>query len=168
VERAGAVKHFVAITVVLISCGCAARLGRLDDRRSARVTSETKRLAKIKDPVEKTQHYIRISQLLIDSIADAARENNFETMSMLLDKYMEVVRSAEETLVSSGRDPAEQPEGFTDLELALREETRRLHDITRSLRVGDRPSIEVASGATASIREELLRLIFPQAVAAPD
>ena len=158
-------KNFVAITVVLISCGCAARLGRLDDRRSAKITSETKRLAQIKDPIEKTQHYIRISQLLIDSITDAARENNFEAMTMLLDEYLEVVRSAEEALVSSGHDPTEEPEGFTDLELALREEGRRLRDITRSLRVDDRPSIEVASGATASIREELLRLIFPQAAA---
>ena len=129
------------------------------------LTNETRRLAKIKDPVERIQHYIRISQLLIDSVADAARDNNFETMTMLLDEYLEVVRSAEETLVSSGRDPAEQPEGFTDLELALREEGRRLQDITRSLRVDDRPSIEVASGATASIREELLRLIFPQGAA---
>jgi hypothetical protein len=162
------VKHFVAITVVLISCGCAVRLGRLDDRRSARVTSETRRLAEIKDPVERTQHYIRIAQLLIDSVADAARVDNFEVMGPLLKEYKDVIRSAHETLVNSSRDPTEEPEGFTDLELALREEARRLQDITRSLRVDDRPSIECALATAVSIREELLRLIFPQTAAAPD
>jgi len=163
------VKHFVAITIVLIACGCAARLGRpTEERRSNRLASERKRLAEIKDPVERTQHYIRITQLLIDSVADAARESNFETMGMLLDEYMEAVRSAQTTMVNSGRDPTVEPAGFTDLELALREEARRLQDISRSLRVDDRPSIELTWGSTVSIREGLLRLIFPQAAASPD
>ena len=159
-------KYFVAVTVVLISCSCAARLGRVNDRRSAQLTSETRRLAGIKDPLDRIQHYIRISQLLIGSVGEAARENNYEMMGTLLDEYVEVLRSAEETLVHSGHDPAEEPEGFTDLELALREEARRLQDITRSLRVDDRPSVEVALDTAVSIREELLRLIFPQAAAA--
>jgi hypothetical protein len=106
--------------------------------------------------------------LLVDCVGDAAREDNFEAMGTLLGEYTETLRSAQESLVKSGRDPTQEPEGFTDLELALREEARYLQDISRSLRVDDRQPIKLALDTAVSIREDLLRLIFPQAAAAPD
>jgi hypothetical protein len=106
--------------------------------------------------------------LLIESVGNAAREDNFEVMGSLLNEYRETVRSAQETILKSGRDPAQEAEGFTDLELALREEARYLQDISRSLRVDDRPTIQSALDTAVSIREDLLRLIFPQTATAPE
>jgi hypothetical protein len=122
----------------------------------------------IKDPVQRTLAYIRIARLLIDSVQGAAQGDNFERMDSLLTDYSVTIRSAQQTIVQSGLDPAQEPEGFTDLELALREEARRLLDISRSLRVDDRKPVELALGTAVSIREALLRLIFPQTTAAPD
>jgi hypothetical protein len=159
------VRQVIVLSVLLISCGCAARLSRLNDKQvSERLRTENKRVSRIQDPVARTLAYIKIADLLVDSVAKAAHKEDMETVESLLYEYTKAIQSAQKTIVSSGHDPAEEPEGFTDLELRLREETRRLHDISRSLTLADRKPVDLALGKAVSIREELLRLIFPQTV----
>ncbi len=163
-------KRLSTICMIFFTFGCAARLGRLNPNvRTERLLAvENRRLSYMKDPVERTLIYIRIAQLIIDSVQDAAHSDDFERMGSLLTDYSSTIRSAQQMMLHSGRNPAEAPEGFTNLELALREEARRLQDISRSLRVDDRHPVELALGTAVSIREGLLRLIFPQTAAVPD
>jgi hypothetical protein len=158
-------KLFLLITLCFgfISSGCAARLGRLSDaQKSERLATEKGRLSDIKDPVERTKSYITISRFLLDFIAGAARDHDVEALGSLADQYTSAIRSARDTIVGSDRDATRKPAGYKDLELTLRQQSRRLEDISRSLSFDERAPITRARETADSIREELLRLLFPQ------
>lgn len=156
---------FLLITLFfgLISSGCAPRLGRLSDaQKSERLAIEKGKLADIKDPVERTKSYITISGFLLDFIAGAARDHDVEAIGSLADQYTSAIRSARDTIVGSDRDATQRPAGYKDLELALRQQSRRLDDISSSLSLDERAPITRARETVDSIQEELLRLLFPQ------
>jgi len=89
-----------------LSSSCAARWGRLNDaKRVDLVATQQRRVANATDPVERTQTYIRISQLLIDLIDSAAHEGDLDAMGPLLDQYAGAIQSARDTIVNSDRDP---------------------------------------------------------------
>ena len=162
-------RRVIVFGLVLISCGgCAARLGKWHNAATNdRLAVEWRRLEANKDPVRRTLTYIKIAQLLIGAIGRAASRDDLEQMRILLHEYAIVVQSAQDTMVNSGRDPAQQPEGFTDLEVVLREHTRYLEDIRRSLSMAEREPIDSTVATAVSVRKELLVLIFSQPEPSP-
>jgi hypothetical protein len=158
----------IALSVPLALSGCAARLGRLNDnQRAERLARERGRLTELKDPVQRTKSYIVISTLLLDFITGAARDHQMDVMGTLLEQYTTAIRSARDTIVNSDRDATRNPSGYKDLELALRQHARRLDDIGRTLSLDDRAGVEAARNVTATIRGELIKLIFPQSKVSP-
>jgi hypothetical protein len=156
------------LSVLLALCGCAARLGRLNDNQKAeRMAVERGRLTELKDPVQRTKSYITISTLLLDFIAGAARDHQTDVMESLLDQYTTAIRSARDAIVNSDRDPSRNPSGYKDLELALRQQERRLEDIGRTLTLDERTGVEDAQNVAKTIRADLIRLIFPQSKVSP-
>jgi len=163
-------KAFLVITlsIPLVLSGCAARLGRLNDnQRAERLAIERGRLTELKDPIQRTKSYIIISTLLLDFITGAAHDHQADVMRPLLDQYTMAIRSARDTIVNSDRDPTRNPAGYKDLELALRQQTRRLDDVGRTLTLDERAELEVARSVATMIRTELIRLIFPQSKVSP-
>jgi hypothetical protein len=90
-----------------------------------------------------------------------------DVMGTLLEQYTTAIRSARDTIVNSDRDATRNPSGYKDLELALRQHARRLDDIGRTLSLDDRAGVEAARNVTATIRGELIKLIFPQSKVSP-
>jgi hypothetical protein len=158
----------IALSFPLVLSGCAARLGRLNDnQRAERLARERGRLSELKDPVQRTKSYIVISTLLLDFITGATRDHQTDVMGPLLEQYTTAIRSARDTIVNSDRDPTRNPAGYRDLELALRQHARRLDDIGRTLSLDDRAGVEAARNVATTIREELIKLIFPQPKVSP-
>ena len=150
------------LSIALIGSGCAVRLGRMSDsQRSERLAIERGRLADLKNPVERTRTYIRIARLLLDFVAGAARDHDAEAMVSLVDQYASAIQSARDSIVHSDRDATRNAAGFKDLEEALRQDIRRLQDVNAGLTVDERPPVAHALEVANSIREELLRLLFP-------
>jgi hypothetical protein len=150
-----------ALSIVVIAPGCAVRLGRMsDNQRSERLAIERGKLAELKNPVERTRSYIRIARLLLDFVAGAARDHDTEAMVSLVDQYTSAIQSARDSIVNTDRDAARNAAGFKDLEVALRQDIRRLQDVNAGLTVDERRPVAHALEVTNSIREELLRLLF--------
>jgi hypothetical protein len=151
-----------ACAAFLIS-GCAVRLAKMTDVQKAELlATERGRLSDIQDPVARTKTYITISRILLDFVAGAARDGDAAELNSLLNQYVSAIRDARDTMVNSDRDPLRRPGGYKDLEIILREHTRRLRDIANSLTFDERRPIEVALEEADAIRQEMLRLLFPQ------
>jgi hypothetical protein len=131
-------------------------------KRAELLATERGRLSELTDPVERTKAYILISDILVSFAADAVKDGTIEELSILMDQYVGAIQSARDTMVTSRRDPERRPQGYRDLELALRGHTRLLRDIGTQLLVDQREPLDRAATTASSIREELLQLLFPQ------
>ncbi len=151
----------VALNLQLLLSGCAARLGKRTDSQTAeRLASEKGRLSALKDPIERTKSYIKISQFLLLFIGGAARDHDTDALAPLLNEYTTAVQSARDAIMNSDRDPTRRPAGFKDVEIAL-PQLRSLRDIAGMLSFDERAPVERAIDIVTSVREELLRLLFP-------
>jgi hypothetical protein len=99
--------------------------------------------------------------LLLDFVTGAGRDHDTEAMVSLVDQYTTAIQSARDSIVHSNRNATRNTAGFKDLEVALRQDIRRLQDVNAALTVDERPPVAHALEVANSIREELLRLIFP-------
>jgi len=64
-------------------------------------------------------------------------------------------------LQDSGRKASKQPEGFRELEIALRENVRLLQDLGRTVSYFDRPPLVNAAQELEQMRYEVLHALFP-------
>jgi hypothetical protein len=156
------VSLILTLLLVFVVSGFAAGLGQKEVNRSAeRLEAERRRLNALKDPVGRVKSYVKISNLLLDVATSVKREDGAE-LGPLVDQYVTAIQSARDTIVNSGRDPTRKPAGYKELEIALRQHTRQLQDIGRMLTIDERKPVEHALSVATSIREELIRLLFPQ------
>jgi hypothetical protein len=154
--------HLVLFFCLFLISGCAARLAEMTaDQRSQRLVLERGRLPQLTDPVAKTKSYIRISEILLTFTADAIRSGMTGEVPSLMEQYITAVRSARDTMVESKRDAERRPGGYKELEIAVRGQLRALQDMNRQLPVEERKEIEDAIQAATSVRDEILRLLFP-------
>jgi hypothetical protein len=130
--------------------------------RAELLATERGRLSELTDPVERTKAYILISDILVSFASDAVKDGTIEELGVLMDQYVAAIQSGRDTMVAARRDPERRPQGYRDLELALRRHTRLLRDIGTLLLVDQREPLERAATTAASIRDELLQLLFPQ------
>jgi hypothetical protein len=158
-------KHRFLATVccLILLAGCGGRLTKMSaTKRAERMATERGRLSELTDPVERTKSYIVISDVLLSFASDAVRDGTIEELGVLMDQYVTAIRAARDTMTASKRDPERKPQGYRDLELALRGQTRSLRDLGGQLLVDQRESLDRAAATASSIREELLQLLFPQ------
>jgi hypothetical protein len=141
--------------------GCAMRGGggASANRRGERLAIERGRLSELTDPIARTKSYIVISDLLLSFAADAAREQAHDDFRDLLLEYGRTIKTARETIVNSERRPGRQPEGYTDLEGALRRQVQTLQGLRRNVNPGDEEPLDQAIQVASSIREEITNML---------
>ena len=138
--------------------GCAMRGGRASaNQRGERLAIERGRLSELADPVARTKSYIVISDLLLSFAADAAREQAYDFRVLL--EYGRTIRTARETIVNSERRLDRLPQGYTDLEGALRRQVRTLQDFRRNVDPRDEEPLDQAIQVASSIREEMTNML---------
>jgi hypothetical protein len=113
------------------------------------------------NPVRKAKYEIRLGRLELLKSVEAYDKGRLEECLGLLDIYVEHMKSSWATLRSSGRQALRQPQGFKELEIALREDDRRLEDLKHRFPYADRGAVEKAQREVAQIRSEVFRALLP-------
>jgi hypothetical protein len=131
------------------------------ENRALELQRERERLEKEKDPVDRAKIGIKISDLLLDNVADSLRVGNFSEMEQDLSAYTAAIENAHQALASSGRDAQKKSGGFKDLEIALRKQVRKFDDYARMLTTDRREPLEKAKKLATGIRDKLLKALFP-------
>ncbi len=119
------------------------------------------RLQQEKNPVKKAKYDIRLGRLKLLKAIEAYGKGEVEQGQQLLGAYLDRVRDSWETLRNSGRKAERQPQGFKELDIALREDTRLLEDLKHRVAFAEREPVENAALEADRIRGEVLRALFP-------
>jgi hypothetical protein len=152
-------KRIVFSLLVLLLAGAPGYAS--SDERARELLKERERFDKTKDPVDKAKIGIRITDLLLEEIADAVKDKNFTELDADLNAYTSTIETAHEVLASSGRDAQKKSGGFRDLEIALRKQVRKFDDYAKMLTVDRREPLEKAKKLATGIRDKLLKALFP-------
>jgi hypothetical protein len=156
-------KRIVCSLLILLLAGATslASPSASNDERAKELQKERERFDREKDPVDKAKIGIRISDLLLEDIAEAVKDKNFNELNTDVMAYTSTIETAHQTLVESGRDAQKKSGGFRDLEIALRKQTLRLSDYARMLTIDRREPLEQAKKLADAIRSKLLKALFP-------
>jgi hypothetical protein len=155
-------KHAVIFPLVLFFIGASADVAlSLTDDRAKQLERERQKFAREDDPVSRAKIGIKISDLLLDDVAQAVKAGNFEEMEQQLIVYTDTISAAHETLAESGRNAAKKSGGFKELEIALRKHARKFEDFARVLNIQRRLPLEKAKDFANTVREKLLKALFP-------
>jgi hypothetical protein len=132
-----------------------------NDDRAKELQKEREKLHRETDPVDRAKISIKISDLLLEDIADAVKAGNISEMQEQLTAYSTTIEGAHQTLVESGRNAQKKSGGFKELEIALRKQTRKFDDYARMPTIDRREPIEAAKKLAAGVRDKLLKALFP-------
>ena len=122
-----------------------------------------RRIARATKPVKKARYEVRLARVKLKQALDARENGDIEGSLKLLEAYRDRVSTAWSILKNSGRPAHKKPQGFKELDIALREDERYLKDYVHSISVLDREPVEKIVDEVGKIREEVLKVLFPQA-----
>lgn len=118
-------------------------------------------LEREQNPVKKSKYATRLARLKLQQANDAYAKSDFDQGQKLLDDYLKWVRSSWDLLKGSGRPADRKPEGFKELDIALREDARRFEDLQHRVPFTDRDPLKKAAQEAEKIRVEVLAALFP-------
>ncbi len=148
--------------VALLVCFCgalvtaSARGGKHDYEDDLKAHIQTEH-----NPVKKARFQIRLARLQLNQAEASYDQGQMEQGAALLGAYESSMQSAWETLRDSGRNAAKQPQGFKELEMALRDGTRRLEDLKHRISYFDRDPVDKVQQALAAVHNAVLKSLFP-------
>lgn len=116
-----------------------------------------------KNPVKKAKLEIRLSRVELEQARAAYERHRLDDGKKLLGSFLNVVNESWSTLKGSGRNAAKKPQGFMQLEIALREDVRTLNDLRERLSYFDRSSVDQAIHQLNQLHSEVLVALFPGA-----
>lgn len=131
------------------------------NNRALELQREREKLEKEKDPVDRAKIGVKISDLLLENVADSVRNGDFADMQQELSAYISTIEDAHQTLVDSGRNAQKNGGGFKELEIALRKQVLKFDDYARLLTIDRREPLEQAKKLATGIRNKLLKALFP-------
>ena len=156
-------KHAVIFPLVLFFIGASADVAFsiTDDDRAKQLERERQKFEREDDPVSRAKIGIKIGDLLLDDVAQSVKDGKFDQMEQQLTAYHDTIAAAHESLVDSGRNASKKSGGFKELEIALRKHARKFEDFARLLNIQRRIPLEKARDFANSVREKLLKALFP-------
>jgi hypothetical protein len=121
------------------------------------------RIQSEQNPVKKARDQMKLAELKLEQAEDAYSKGEMELGAKLVEVFTKQMQASWQTLRDSGRKAAKQPQGFKELDIALREKSRALEDLGRKVSYFDRGPIEKAGKEMDRIRAEVLQALFPAA-----
>ena len=112
-------------------------------------------------PVKKAKYEIRLARLKLLEAVDAVDQGGPEKVRELLSLYLAHIRTSWQLLQSSGRNAVRKPEGFKELDIALRRDGRILTDLGQRLPYFERGDVEKTAKEIEQIRAEVIKALFP-------
>jgi len=120
-----------------------------------------RRLQRETNPVKKARYEIRLGRLKLLEAIDAFDKHDANKTWELLGAYLTHIRSSWQLLQGSGRDAFRHPEGFKELDIALREDARFLEDLSHRLSYYERGDVDKTAKEIGQIRAEVIKELFP-------
>jgi hypothetical protein len=145
----------LAVLAVLLA-GLIAAGSDTEEQLLQRIQSE-------QNPVKKAKDEIKLAKLKLTQVQEAYSQGQTEGGAKLLGTYVDEIKTSWKFLQDSGRKASKQPDGFRELEIALREDVRLLQDLERRVSYFDRAPVEKAGLEVEQIRNEVLHALFPGA-----
>jgi predicted RNase H-like nuclease (RuvC/YqgF family) len=130
--------------------------------------TEEKLLAHIQsehNPVKKAKDEVRLVQLKLKQAFESYGQGDFERSRNLLDQYIRRMKDAWETLETSGREASRKPQGYKELDIALREARRELEDFETRISFEERAAVEEVRKETEDLSNRVFNALFPSAPA---
>ncbi len=116
-----------------------------------------------RNPIKKARLEIRLARLDLQQASDAYGRNHARQGQALLADYLKEVNSSWRLLQSTGRNAAKKPEGFMQLEIALRENARTLRDLQDRVYYRYQGSISTLEKEVNQLHSKVLLALFPGA-----
>ncbi len=149
------------IAALLIGCCGAFLTATLHGRRRDNEDDLKARIQTEHNPVKKAKFQIRLASLQLSQAETSYNQGQTEQGAELLGAYGSSMEAAWQSLRESGRNAARQPEGFKELEMALREGGRRLEDLKHRISYYDREPVDKVQQNLASEHNAVLKALFP-------
>ena len=146
---------------LFLACWLAFPAGMLPARRADKEGDLVARLARETDPVNHAKLEIRLARVKLFQAIAAFDQGNIAGCRELLAGYLERLRSAWSTLQKSGRPAHKRPQGFKELDIELREDSRYLEDLKHRFPFTERESVEKVAHDVEDLRNEVLKALFP-------
>lgn len=121
------------------------------------------KIARERSPVKKAKLEIRLGHVELERAADAFDQNHPRQGQALLARYLKEMDSSWTVLEGSGRNAARKPDGFMNLEIALRENARFLTDLRGNLIYAYQQPIKAILGTINTLHSKVLLALFPGA-----
>lgn len=144
----------VALEIVAAANLSSARRELSEQELTARIQEES-------SLTRKAKLEIQLADLKLEQAIAAYDRDQFDAGHKLLETYWSWMQQAWDLLQKSGRDAGRKPQGFKDLDIALRETSRRLNDLKQRTPYLDRHSIENVAAQIDSLHTEVLAALFP-------
>lgn len=113
------------------------------------------------NPVRKAKYEIRLGSLKLQQAISAYDHHQLDQGQALLDEYRTQMSKAWGLLQSSGRDASRKPDGFKQLDIALRENSRLLTDLRHRVPYMDRGPLDRVTQELDKTQNEVLIALFP-------
>lgn len=128
----------------------------------------TPRIQREHNPVKKAKLEVRMGRVLLDEAMEAYDHNQIPKGKELLASYTTEMQGAWKLLQSTGRNAAKKPDGFMQLEIALRENRRELKQLRRRVYYLYRGPIDQTLKTVNQVHSHVLVELFPGAVPPPE
>jgi hypothetical protein len=126
------------------------------------------RFEREQNPVKKSIDATRLAQLKLQQATGAYAKGDLDQGQKLLDDYLKWVKSSWALLKGSGRPAERKPQGFKELDIALREDARQFGDLEHRVPFTDREPVTKAAEEAEKIRGEVLAVLFPNGESATE
>lgn len=151
------------LLVPVFLIGASARIASATEQeeRAKLLERERQKFTREDDPVDRAKIGIKISEILLEDVAESVKDGQFDNLEQQLTAYSETIQAAHDGLVESGRIASKKPAGFKELEIALRRQIRKLEDFARVLNLQRRVPLEKARNFASTVRNKVLKALFP-------
>ncbi len=129
-----------------------------------RQDSEEDLLARIEreqNPVKKAKYEIRLGRVKLTQAIEAYNKDDIDRCNALAGEYLGRMKDAWQILHGTGRNAVKKPDGFRELDIALREDARMIGDLARRIPYGERDQVTKVAEEVDRIHNEVIQALFP-------
>jgi len=148
-------------------CGLAVAQSTALSKTEASLQKERANLSRTNNPVDRTKTQIKISNLLLTLLADAARDGNDKLVEQHLKDYSDTISDAHQTMMKSGKDAHKHTAGYKDLEISLRKQQRQLLDAAKLVDIDSRDAVDRVRKQASDISDQLVITMLLKEPSAP-
>jgi hypothetical protein len=151
-------RYKIASTVLFITTLCSYSIAQ--SKAEEQLKKERSNLTRTTNPLSRTKIEIKISDLLITLMTDAARAGDDKKAEQYLNDYSNTIADAHLTMMKTGKDAHKHPEGFKDLEISLRKQQSRLADAGKLMDIDSRDAVDKVRKQASDISDQLVKTML--------